>query len=156
MMALTPDQLQERSTAVGALIYRPGRGLYLQRQRQNRGYCQESWDMPTTTMAKHESVPETLARQIQGETGWTLKDVKALLGHRVWNDGEPEAGQWRSHWVDEYDFLVTVEEDSAPTKQSDEIQGWQWLTRDDLAALERSEKKHVHAMVKNAMDYLGL
>ncbi len=157
MIALKLEPNQERSTAVGALIYRPGLGLYIQKQAQDRGHYQDSWDMPKVTMAKHESVSQALARQVAGETGWTLKDVKALLGHRVWKDQEADNAVWSQGWVDEYDFLVTVEEEAAaPSRQSPEIKGWQWLTRDSLKELARSDKRHVHDMVKSAMDYLGL
>ncbi len=197
MITLNLEPTQERSTAVGALIYRPGLGLYIQKQAQDRGHFQDSWDMPKVTMAKHESVSDALARQVTGETGWTLKEVKALLGHRVWKDHELDPATWTQGWVDEYDFLVTVEEDAiAPCRQNPgqqnpgqqnpgqqnpgtanlhgqssyrqasnghrsnsnvpEIKGWQWLTRESLNELARSEKRHVHDMVKNAMDYLGL
>lgn len=161
MIALKLEPTQERSTAVGALIYRPGLGLYIQKQAQDRGHFQDSWDMPKVTMAKHESVNDALARQVSGETGWTLKEVKALLGHRVWKDQEMDPATWTQGWVDEYDFLVTVEEEAsaprtAPSAQSPEIKGWQWLTRDSLKELARSDKRHVHDMVKSAMDYLGL
>ena len=134
------------------MIYRPGYGLYLQKKAQSRGKHHAEWDVAASDVPQHESVRDALARQIADETGWQLKDVKALLHHREWRKSSARSARW----VDEYDFLVTVDEDSDSPKPKSDIKGWQWLTRESLNDLKAGDKKHVHEMVTKALDYLGI
>lgn len=146
----------KRDLAVGALIYRPGYGLFLQKKDASRDEEPADWDVAASEVPGNESVRDALTKQIAAETGWKLKDVKALLHHREWRKPDQKSGPSSSRWVDEYDFLVTVDEDQdAPNHQPD-LKGWQWLTRDSLNDLEKSDKRHVHEMVTKAFDYLGL
>lgn len=142
----------KRDLAVGALIYKPGYGLYLQKRDQSRGKSKSGWDVAASEVDSSETVRETLTKQIAAETGWKLKDVKALLHHREWRKADARS----SRWVDEYDFLVTVEADEQAPHPKSELKGWQWLTRDTVDELRVSDKKHVHEMVTKAFDYLGL
>ena len=142
----------KRDLAVGALIYRPGYGLYLQKKTKSRDADNPSWDVATSEVPNHETVREALTKQIAEETGWQLKDVKALLHHREWR----KPGSRTSRWVDEYDFLVTVDESEDTPRHANDLKGWQWLTRDSLGDLKAGEKKHVHEMVAKALDYLGI
>ena len=110
---------------VGALI-RDERGrVFVQRRSATRRVLPGIWDIVGGHIEAGETVEQTLAREIQEETGWTLRRIGAQIADWEWeHDGLVRR---------ELDYLVDVEGDlAAPRLEAGKHDAYAWVGRDNL------------------------
>jgi 8-oxo-dGTP pyrophosphatase MutT (NUDIX family) len=118
----------EKLRVVGAVIVDQGRAFIIRRSGDRRLFpgC---WDIPGGHVENGETPAEALARELEEETGWKLRDVVAELGEQGWIGDDGAMRQ-------ELDFLVTVDGDlSCPRLEPDKHPQHRWVTPAELDCL---------------------
>jgi 8-oxo-dGTP diphosphatase len=111
---------------VGAVIVDPGARLFIQRRSDTRAVFPGCWDIVGGHVEPGESLHDALAREINEETGWTLRRIVSRLGELTWEAD----GQTRR----EIDFLVEVNGNlDAPRLECGKHTEFRWIYRDELA-----------------------
>jgi 8-oxo-dGTP diphosphatase len=113
---------------VGAVIVNEGRA-FVHRRSYDRALFPGCWDVPGGHVEVGETPLDALRREVEEETGWRLRRVRAELGETRWtgSDGEPRR---------ELDYLVEVDGDlSAPRLERPKHIEFAWVGRDELDRL---------------------
>jgi 8-oxo-dGTP pyrophosphatase MutT (NUDIX family) len=115
-------------SCVGALI-RDGRGrVFVQRRSATRRVLPGIWDIVGGHIESGENLEQALAREIEEETGWTLRRIGRQIADWEWeHDGVVRR---------ELDYLVDVEGDlAAPTLEAGKHDAYAWVGLDNLELL---------------------
>lgn len=121
-------------TCVGALI-RDGRNrIYAHRRTPDRRLLPGIWDIVGGHLEDGETPEEALAREIEEETGWTLRTIDAVVAEWEWDVDERHTAdpdnRFRRY---ERDYLVTVNGDlSAPRLEEGKHDASAWVGADDV------------------------
>jgi len=119
-------------SVAGALVVRDDGRIFFQRRSARRKLFPNSWDIVGGHVEPGETVTETLAREIEEETGWRLAEVLAVVGEFSYAGDD---GVTRH----ETDFLVRVEGDpDRPRLEEGKHTEFRWLARHELDVLEDS------------------
>jgi len=113
---------------VGAVIVNEGRA-FVHRRSDDRALFPGCWDVPGGHVEVGETPLDALRREVEEETGWRLRRVRAELGETRWtgSDGEPRR---------EIDYLVEVDGDlSAPRLERPKHVEVAWVGMDELDRL---------------------
>ena len=116
----------------------PAAGVLLHRKRF---YPAEAYRLPTGGIHEGESVMETLAREIEEETGLPVGEgadqvqVQRFLGLLTYTMPHRSAG--RTFFFATYHFLVQMPTDGVldPQDPEEQIAGWTWLPPAELNAM---------------------
>lgn len=124
-------------TCVGALI-RDGRNrIYVHRRSRDRRLFPGLWDVVGGHLEDGELPEQALAREIEEETGWTLRTIDAVVAEWEWDVDERHtadpANRFRRY---ERDYLVTVDGDlSSPRLEAGKHDASAWVSPDTLDLL---------------------
>lgn len=113
---------------VAAVILREAKAFVIKRSLTRRLFpgC---WDLPGGHADAGEKPLDALAREIEEETGWTLRSIVAELGQHQWQGDD---GTTRT----ENDYLVTVDGDlDHPRLEEDKHPEYRWVASSELALL---------------------
>jgi len=113
------------ATVVGAFI-RDYRGyVYAQRRTASRRLLPGTWDVVGGHVEPGETIEAALAREIEEETGWTLRRIQAVIAEWDWEiDGVIRH---------EVDFLVEVDGDlDRPRLEAGKHDLFAWVGPDNL------------------------
>ena len=101
--------------------------IFIQRRAADRELFPDSWDIVGGHVEPGESIQDTLRREIEEETGWTLSHVLAELPmvEYVGDDGVPRV---------EEDFLVRVDGDLDRPRLTEHVE-WRWIGESDIDGL---------------------
>lgn len=132
---LTACVREGRRAVVGAVI-RDSRGrVFVHRRGPDRRFLPNCWDIVGGHVDSGEDLLQTLRREIEEETGWTLRAEPVLLHVEEWaGDGHDGPAPRR-----EFDFLVEVEGDLArPRLERPKHVEFRWIGPDDLPILDEN------------------
>lgn len=130
-----PDPSADEVWVVGALIVNPAGELFVQRRSFDRHLFPGCWDVVGGHVEPGESLLDALARELEEETGWTLRHVAAVVKTFVWHtpEGDPRH---------EVDLLVEVEGDlTAPELEWDKHPEYRWIGPDDVPLLAEHRRE---------------
>jgi hypothetical protein len=140
---------------VGALIIDRAGRVFVQKRAPDRKLFPGCWDIAGGHVEPGESLHQALGREIQEETGWRLRAVKALVAVYDWAPDGPSDDQPRR----EADFLVEVDGDlDRPQIEADKFTNWRWVTRADLPVLRENRAPgddFILDLVTRALDLAG-
>lgn len=120
-----PPAQEPELRCVGALIRDGRHRVFAHRRSPTRKLFPLLWDIVGGHVDPGETVEDALAREIEEETGWTLRTVQAQLPTWDWTAN----GQTRR----EYDFLVEVDgELSRPRLEDGKHDAYEWVGPDNL------------------------
>lgn len=126
-----------RDWVVGAVIANPRGELYFHRRTWERKLFPGCWDVVGGHVESGETVLKALGREIEEETGWTLKRVVALIYELDWS-AEVPGGTALKH---EFDFVVEVEGDlEHPRLEAGKHDQFAWVSRDTLDVLRENRQ----------------
>ncbi|MFH9402017.1 NUDIX hydrolase [Streptomyces sp. NPDC017638] len=91
--------------AVGAVILNQDGHAFAQKRSPERRLFPDCWDIVGGHVEPGETLLDTLAREVEEETGWRLRRVRRLLGITTWTGDD---GDGLRH---EADYLVEVDGD---------------------------------------------
>ncbi|GAA1709350.1 hypothetical protein GCM10009745_66580 [Kribbella yunnanensis] len=113
---------------VGALI-RDGRGrVYVHRRSADRRLLPGIWDIVGGHVEVGETPEEALAREVEEETGWVVREVLGVVADWEW--------EWEGRVRRELDYLVVVDGDLArPRLEVGKHDASAWVGVDDLELL---------------------
>jgi 8-oxo-dGTP diphosphatase len=114
----------------GALIVDDDGRIFIQRRSPDRRLFPNSWDIVGGHVEPGETLEETLHREVQEETGWTISVVLHTVGEYAYtgNDGVARV---------ETDFLVRVDGDlSRPRLEAGKHTEPRWLTETEIGVLD--------------------
>ncbi|GAB3826716.1 GNAT family N-acetyltransferase [Kribbella italica] len=113
---------------VGALIRDSSQRVYVHRRTASRRLFPGIWDVVGGHVEAGETPEEALAREVFEETGWTVRDVLAVVADWEWT----YEGRVRR----ELDYLVTVDGDlSNPRLEEGKHDAGAWVGADDVELL---------------------
>ncbi len=113
---------------VGALIRDSSQRVYVHRRTASRRLFPGIWDVVGGHLEVGETPEEALAREVFEETGWTVRDVLAVVADWEWT----YEGRVRR----ELDYLVTVDGDLAsPRLEEGKHDAGAWVGADDVELL---------------------
>ncbi|MGC4936727.1 GNAT family N-acetyltransferase [Kribbella sp. DT2] len=113
---------------VGALIRDAEQRVYVHRRTASRRLLPGIWDIVGGHVEAGETPEEALAREVLEETGWTVREVLAVVTDWEWT----YEGRVRR----ELDYLVTVDGDlSAPLLESGKHDASAWVGADGVELL---------------------
>ncbi|GAB2560819.1 GNAT family N-acetyltransferase [Kribbella endophytica] len=113
---------------VGALIRDASQRVYVHRRTASRRLFPGIWDVVGGHLEAGEMPEEALAREVFEETGWTVRDVLAVVADWEWT----YEGRVRR----ELDYLVTVDGDlSSPRLEEGKHDAGAWVGADDVELL---------------------
>ncbi|WP_350279852.1 GNAT family N-acetyltransferase [Kribbella sp. HUAS MG21] len=113
---------------VGALIRDEQHRVYLQRRTADRRLLPGIWDIVGGHLEPGETAEEALAREVEEETGWKVRDVVWTVADWEW--------EWQGRVRREVDYLVTVDGDLArPRLEAGKHDLSAWAGPEDLDLL---------------------
>lgn len=124
-------------TCVGALI-RDGRNrIYVHRRSRDRRLFPGLWDVVGGHLEDGELPEQALAREIEEETGWTLRTIDAVVAEWEWDVDERHAADPANRFRRyERDYLVTVDGDlSSPRLEAGKHDASAWVGPDNVDLL---------------------
>ncbi len=104
-----------RRTVVGIAVRRDSRLLLLRRKSDD--FQPNLWEIAGGHVEVGESIPQAVARELQEETGWTLREITGLIDAF---DYEGEAGDVTRSW----NFRVTATMTSALVHVEHQAHAW--------------------------------
>lgn len=114
---------------VGALIRDAGHRVYVHRRSADRRLFPGVWDVVGGHVDPGESPERALAREVEEETGWTLRRVDGVLARWEWT---PDDGRPRLEW----DYLVEVDGDlDTPRLEAGKHDAFAWVGPGELDLL---------------------
>lgn len=114
----TPD-------CVGALIRDDRHRVFVQRRSPTRRLLPCLWDIVGGHVDPGESPERALAREVEEETGWSLRRIEARTAEWEWEHD----GVVRREW----DYLIEVDGDlDSPRLEDGKHDAWAWVGPDDL------------------------
>lgn len=116
------------ATCVGAVIRDDRNRVYVHRRSADRRLLPATWDIVGGHVEAGESPLDSLAREIEEETGWTLRHADAVIADWEWEmDGVVRH---------EYDYLVDVDGDLAsPRLEEGKHDAYAWVGPANLELL---------------------
>lgn len=113
---------------VGALIRDEHGRVYLHRRSADRRLFPGTWDFVGGHIDPGETPEQALAREIEEETGWRLREIRKLVADWTW-----EADGWTRR---ELDYLVDVDGDlAAPRLEEGKHDASMWVGPDEVDVL---------------------
>ncbi|HWD79348.1 MAG TPA: GNAT family N-acetyltransferase [Kribbella sp.] len=113
---------------VGALIRDDQHRVYLQRRTADRRLLPGIWDIVGGHLEPGETPEEALAREVEEETGWKVRDIVWTVADWEW--------EWEGRVRREVDYLITVDGDLArPRLEDGKHDASAWVGLDDLDLL---------------------
>ncbi|MGZ0149725.1 GNAT family N-acetyltransferase [Kribbella sp. WER1] len=113
---------------VGALIRDEQHRVYLQRRTADRRLLPGIWDIVGGHLEPGETPEQALAREVEEETGWKVRDI-------VWKVADWE-WEWEGRVRREVDYLITVDGDlTRPRLEPGKHDVSAWAGPDDLDLL---------------------
>lgn len=113
---------------VGALIRDEQHRVYVQRRTADRRLLPGIWDIVGGHLDPGESPEEALAREVEEETGWKVRDIVWAVADWEW--------EWEGRVRREVDYLVTVDGDlTRPRLEAGKHDASAWVGPDDLDLL---------------------
>ncbi|MFI5699153.1 NUDIX hydrolase [Streptomyces xanthochromogenes] len=138
---------------VGAVILNRQGRAFAQRRSPDRRLFPGCWDIVGGHVEPGESLMAALAREVEEETGWRLRRVRALLGTGSWT-GDDGGGPRR-----EADYLVEVDGDlDHPALEWSKHTDYGWFGAEDLPRLKagRAPAEHfIHDLIATALGNKG-
>jgi 8-oxo-dGTP pyrophosphatase MutT (NUDIX family) len=137
-------------TCVGALIRNAGGRVFVQRRSPTRRVLPGTWDIVGGHVESGETLEEALAREIQEETGWTLRRIATEVADWEWmHDGITHH---------ERDFIVDVEGDlEAPQLEQGKHDAYAWIGPQELPLLMEGrddEDNRLRDLVARVLDMI--
>ncbi|MFC0628142.1 GNAT family N-acetyltransferase [Kribbella deserti] len=125
---MTVEPRDPELDCVGALIQDARGRVFVQRRTAERRLLPGIWDIVGGHLEPGETPAQALAREIEEETGWVLRETVALIADWQWEyDGVVRR---------ELDYLVTVDGDlTAPRLEVGKHDATAWVGPDDLELL---------------------
>lgn len=119
---------------VGARIRDDRNRVYVHRRSADRRLLPGIWDVVGGHLEPGESPEEALAREIEEETGWTLRRIESVMADWEWTpDDRHTADEANQYTRLERDFLVEVDGDlNAPRLEADKHDAFAWVGPDNL------------------------
>ncbi|WP_438290365.1 NUDIX hydrolase [Streptomyces sp. HUAS TT7] len=115
---------------VGAVVLHQDGRAFAQKRSPDRRLFPDCWDIVGGHVEPGESLLDTLAREVEEETGWYLRRVRRLLGITTWTGDD---GGGTRH---EADYLVEVEGDlDNPALEWSKHTAYDWFGPADLHRL---------------------
>jgi RimJ/RimL family protein N-acetyltransferase len=113
---------------VGALIQDSQHRVYLQRRTADRRLLPGIWDIVGGHLEPGETPEQALAREVEEETGWKVRDI-------VWQVADWE-WEWEGRVRRELDYLITVDGDlTHPRLEAGKHDASAWAGPNDLDLL---------------------
>ena len=113
---------------VGALIRDSEHRVYLQRRTAERRLLPGIWDIVGGHLEAGETPEEALAREVEEETGWKVRDIVWTVADWEW--------EWEGRVRREVDYLVTVDGDlTRPRLEAGKHDASAWAGPGDLDLL---------------------
>jgi RimJ/RimL family protein N-acetyltransferase/8-oxo-dGTP pyrophosphatase MutT (NUDIX family) len=113
---------------VGALIRDEHHRVYLQRRTPDRRLLPGIWDIVGGHLEPSETPEQTLAREVEEETGWKVRDILWKVADWEW--------EWQGRVRREIDYLITVDGDlGRPRLEVGKHDASAWAGPDDLDLL---------------------
>jgi len=113
---------------VGVLIQGEQHRVYVHRRTMQRRLFPGIWDIVGGHLEPGETPEQTLARELEEETGWKLREIRSTVADWEWE----HQGRIRR----ELDYLVTVEGDlRRPRLEEGKHDASAWVGPDDLELL---------------------
>jgi 8-oxo-dGTP diphosphatase len=133
---------------VGAVVRDADGRVFVQRRTDARANMPGCWDVVGGHVEPGETFREALAREIDEETGWTLRRVVRVLGVFPWRGSD---GVLRS----EVDSVVEVDGDlAAPRLAPEEHDRYRWIRPEEIGLLDENAGRDeglVRAVVEAAL-----
>ncbi|MFC9930292.1 NUDIX hydrolase [Streptomyces sp. NPDC127190] len=118
---------------IGAVILNQDGRAFAQKRSPHRRLFPDCWDIVGGHVEPGESLLDTLAREVQEETGWRLRRVRRLLGITTWTGDD---GNGTRH---EADYLVEVDGDlEHPALEWSKHTACGWFGPNDLSRLKEN------------------
>lgn len=119
---------------VGALIRDGRHRVYAQRRSPDRRLLPGIWDIVGGHVEPGETPEQTLAREIEEETGWRLRRIEAVVAEWEWTPDERHTPDPRNRFArHERDYLVDVDGDlDAPVLEDGKHDAFAWVGPADL------------------------
>lgn len=113
---------------VGALIQDAEHRVYLQRRTADRRLLPGIWDIVGGHLEAGETPEQALAREVEEETGWKVRDIVRTVADWEW--------EWEGRVRREVDYLVTVDGDlTRPRLEAGKHDASAWAGPGDLDLL---------------------
>lgn len=113
---------------VGALIRDERQRVYVHRRTASRRLLPGIWDIVGGHLEDGETPEQALAREVEEETGWRVRDIVATVTDWEW--------EYEGRVRRELDYLVTVDGDlSQPRLEDGKHDASAWVGPDDLELL---------------------
>ena len=113
---------------VGALILDAHHRVYVQRRTAERRLLPGIWDIVGGHLEPGETPEEALAREVEEETGWKVRDIVWTVADWEW--------EYEGRVRRELDYLITVDGDLArPRLEAGKHDACAWVGPDDLDLL---------------------
>jgi len=113
---------------VGALIRDEHGRVYVHRRSADRRLLPGIWDIVGGHVEAGETPEQALAREVEEETGWTVREVLGTVADWEW--------EWQGRVRRELDYLVAVDGDlSRPRLEVGKHDASAWVGVDDLELL---------------------
>jgi RimJ/RimL family protein N-acetyltransferase/8-oxo-dGTP pyrophosphatase MutT (NUDIX family) len=113
---------------VGALIRDEQHRVYLQRRTPGRRLLPGIWDIVGGHLEPGETPEQALAREVEEETGWKVRDILWTVADWEW--------EWQGRVRREIDYLITVDGDlRRPHLEAGKHDASAWAGPDDLDLL---------------------
>lgn len=143
---------QGRECVVAGLMIRGDGRTFVQKRSANRRLFPECWDIVGGHVEAGETLYTALAREIEEETGWTLRRIVDLVTVFDWSTeehGRPQAKR-------EFDFLVEVDGDLAqPQIEAEKFSEWRWVGSDEVELLKENrnaDDQVIYQVVTQALE----
>jgi RimJ/RimL family protein N-acetyltransferase/ADP-ribose pyrophosphatase YjhB (NUDIX family) len=119
---------------VGAFIRDERNRVYVHRRSPDRRLLPGIWDIVGGHVEPGETPEQTLAREVEEETGWTLRTVEAVVAEWEWLPDERHTTDEANRFARvERDYLIDVDGDlSAPRLEEGKHDAHAWVGSDDL------------------------
>jgi 8-oxo-dGTP diphosphatase len=125
------DRIAGFYTLVGALVRRDDRKLFAQRRSLSRKFGPGLWDNVGGHVEGGETLYNALQREMQEETGWSLKKIFKVIAIRNWHDSR---GASR-----EYIVICDAEGDmDNPVLEHEKVDQFLWIGSDNIDILQQN------------------
>lgn len=119
---------------VGAFIRDERNRVYVHRRSPDRRLLPGIWDVVGGHVERGETAEQTLAREVEEETGWTLRKIEAVIAEWEWLPDERHTTDEANRFPRlERDYLIEVDGDlSAPRLEEGKHDACRWVGSDEL------------------------